>query len=80
MLERFSAVTELLRHFYAILSRDGANAPVKGSEGAEKVGRILKKFDEHLEWLGDYRKNMQEKARAGELHVMIQLDIEPWKD
>eukprot|EP01041_Mallomonas_annulata_P005813 gene5813-11720_t len=63
MLERFSGITELLRHFYTILSRDGAQAPSPNSDAAVKVVRILVKLDEHLQWLGQYRKDIQEKSR-----------------
>jgi hypothetical protein len=41
MVEVFTTVTELLRHFYAILSRKGDAAPTKGSSSASKIEKIL---------------------------------------
>lgn len=41
MLEAFTDVTELLRHFYAILHRTGSAAPAPGNPAASKAEAIL---------------------------------------
>lgn len=46
MLEVYTDVTELLRHFYAILSRSGAAAPVPGNAAATKAEAIMTRLME----------------------------------
>ena len=65
MLERYSSVTELLRHFYAMLNRSGMAAPTVGTDAALKVTRILAKLSEHLEQLQQQKKIMQESRLHG---------------
>lgn len=60
MLEKFASVTELLRHFYAMLNREGKQAPMDGSEAATKVDRILEKLGEYLEQLNKEKKRIQQ--------------------
>ncbi len=46
MLEIFTDVTELLRHFYAILARTGPAAPSPGNSAATKAEAILARLAE----------------------------------
>ena len=41
MLEIYNSTIELLRHFYAILLRDGSGKPTRGSKSAEKIERLF---------------------------------------
>eukprot|EP01042_Synura_sphagnicola_P002276 gene2276-2720_t len=63
MLERFSSITELLRHFYSILSREGRHAPRVCKDSSEKIERILKRLDEILIGLQDLRKSAQQSQK-----------------
>ena len=45
-LEAFTEYTELLRHFYSILSRQGNQAPLPGTSTEEKIHKILKRLDD----------------------------------
>lgn len=63
MLEKFSSVTELLRHFYAMLNREGNLAPIEGSEAATKVDRILEKLSDYLEQLNKEKKSLQQSQQ-----------------
>ena len=65
MLERFSSITELLRHFYSILSREGRHAPRVCKDSSEKIERILKRLDEILTGLQDLRKSAQQSQKNG---------------
>ena len=73
MLERFSAITELLRHFYAILSRDGSQAPKPGTAAASKVERIIKKLDEILEALNTTKRSVQETQKNSKIDKYVSL-------
>ena len=44
MLETYTSTVELLRHFYAILLRDGTGTPTRGSKSAEKIERLLERL------------------------------------
>lgn len=44
--EMFTQFTELLRHFYSIIAREGSQAPIPGSDSAEKINKILKKLED----------------------------------
>ena len=44
MLEVYTDVTELLRHFYATLHRTGAGAAVPGNAAASKAEAILQRL------------------------------------
>ena len=57
MLESFSAVTELLRHFYAVMGRRGAAAPTPGNPSAQKAEAIF------LRLSGDETKKLESKKR-----------------
>ena len=56
-LEMFTQFTELLRHFYSIIAREGSQAPIPGSDSAEKVTKILKKLEDLSE---DLRRKKDE--------------------
>ncbi len=44
MLESFTEVTELLRHFYSVLNRSGSAAAVPGNAAAAKAEAILQRL------------------------------------
>jgi hypothetical protein len=44
MLESFTEVTELLRHFYTVLNRPGSAAAVPGNAAAAKAEAILQRL------------------------------------
>ena len=50
-LEAFTEYTELLRHFYSILGRQGNQAPLPGTATEEKIHKILKRLDDTQEKL-----------------------------
>ena len=56
MLETYTGTVELLRHFYAILLRDGTGKPTQGSKSAEKIERLLER-------LASTRDKMRTKSR-----------------
>ncbi len=41
MKELFSAISEYLRHFYSLLSKDGSDAPKPGNATSDKIEKIL---------------------------------------
>lgn len=57
------SVTDLLRHLYARLDRDGDHAPVPGSEAERKVKRLLDKLEErNVGLLHKKRRLLDKKA------------------
>ena len=48
-----------------MLNREGPTAPYASSEVADKVERLLKKLEEHLEFLAQYRKKIQMRSGEG---------------
>eukprot|EP01038_Epipyxis_sp_PR26KG_P011418 gene11418-15301_t len=57
MLERFTDVTELLRHFYSILNRKGQSAPSLGNLSADKAQAIINRLSE----MGDRLTSRKDK-------------------
>ena len=60
-LEAFTQYTELLRHFYSIVSRAGSQAPAPGTPAAEKIEKILKRLDD----IKDRLLNLKNDVSAG---------------
>ena len=85
MTEQFTLVTEFSRHFYAMLNRDGAHAPLPNTTAAEKVIKIVGRLREYGENLSRKKKNLMAQDRdysgiywcvsSPYTHVMILLDI-----
>jgi len=69
MLEAFVEVTELLRHFFALLSREGANAPLPGTDGAVKVGKLVERLQSRKELLLNKSRVIRETKRFAEHEV-----------
>lgn len=65
MLEAFTDVTELLRHFYAILHRTGSAAPSPGNAAAGKAEAILTRLvDVSAKQLEAQRRQAQEVHKS----------------
>lgn len=63
MTEQFTLVTEFSRHFYAMLNRDGAHAPLPTTTAAEKVIKIVGRLREYGENLSRKKKNLMAQDR-----------------
>ena len=67
MLESFSSVTDLLRHFYAILNRKGSAAPQPGNASAIKAEGIVSKLvRENGKALETKKRKLAELSGQGE--------------
>ena len=65
--ETYNSTIELLRHFYAILLRDGPGKPTKGSQGAEKIEKLLQRLWAIKEKLTTKSSAMNSKLRGRKL-------------
>lgn len=74
MLERFNAVAELLRHFYAIMHRSGLSAPVPGNESARKADAIMRRLLEMADLFEEKRNSFIKTSSLGKC-VNINVDF-----
>ena len=64
---------ELLRHFYAILLREGAGKPTKGSQGAEKIEKLLQRLWAVKDQLMTKSRVMKDKLKGRKLEASLAL-------
>ena len=69
MLEAFVEVTELMRHFFSILVREGAEAPKPGTDGAGKVGKLIDRLLARKEQLTAKSRGIRETKRFDEVEL-----------
>jgi len=69
MLEHFLQVTELLRHFFAVMHRTGAQAPRPGTETAHKVDQITERLMARRELLQAKAKAIKDTRRFSDAEV-----------
>lgn len=65
--EKYNSAIELLRHFYAILLREGPGKPTKGSQGAEKIEKLLQRLWAIKDQLMTKSRGMNDKLRGRKL-------------
>lgn len=69
ILEHFIQVTELLRHFFAVMHRTGAQAPRPGTETAHKVDQITERLMARRELLQAKAKAIKDTRRFSDSEV-----------
>jgi len=69
MLEAFVEVSELMRHFFSILVREGAEAPKPGTDGAVKVGKLIDRLLARKEQLTAKSRGIRETKRFAEVEL-----------